>query len=183
MKTLLFTLAVATMLCFAQDKWQMAESAITRLSPTTFPQLPGDVMHNLQARGCTVPQTYLEATPHNVISGEFAKKGQTDWAVLCSRDGASSILVFWSGSTKSVSEVAKVEDRSYLQVTGGNGKISFSRSIIAVGGGYILERYRRYGGPKPPHIDHQGIDDGFLGKASSVWYYHRGRWLELQGAD
>ena len=183
MRTLLFTLAVATTLWFAQDRWQMAESATTRLSPTAFPQLPADVMHDLQARGCTVPQTYSDVTPHNVIGGEFAKKGQTDWAILCSKDGVSSILIFWGGSTKFVSEIAKAEDRGYLQVTGGNGKISFSRSITAVGGGYILERYRRYGGPKPPRIDHEGIDDGFLGKASSVWYYHRSRWLKLQGAD
>lgn len=183
MQTLLSTLAVALMSCFAQDRWQRAEFAITRLAPTAFPQLPGDVLRNLQARGCTIPQTYSDVVPHNVISGEFARRGQTDWAVLRSRCGASTILVFWGGATKSVAELAKAEDRRYLQVVGGDGQINFSRSIMAVGGGYIHERYRRYGGVRPPRVDHQGIDDGFEGKASGVWYYHRGRWLALQGAD
>jgi hypothetical protein len=36
---------------------------------------------------------------------------------------------------------------------------------------------------KPPRIDHKGIDDAFVGKASEVHYYYRGKWLELQGAD
>jgi hypothetical protein len=118
-----------------------------------------------------------------VIRGEFAKRGQTDWAVLCSKDGASSVLVFWRGSARSVAEIAKAADRNYLQVVGGNGEIGFSRSIIAVGREYILNHFREYGGPRPPRIDHQGIDDGYLGKASYTLYYHWGKWLELQGAD
>lgn len=183
MKALLCALAAAGALCSAQDRWQSAESAILRLAPAAFPQLPAAVTHDLRARGCTIPQTHSDVTPHNVISGEFARRGQTDWAVLCSRRGASAILVFWGGSTRAVAELAKGEDRSYLQVVGGGGQIGFSRSIMAVGGGYIRERYWRYGGARPPRIRHQGIDDGFEGKASGVWYYHRGRWLGLRGAD
>lgn len=176
------------MLCFAQgkeaqDKWRVADSATARIPPAAFTQLPRNVRRSLQARGCTIPQTFAETKPHNVISGQFAKKGQTDWAVLCSRNKVSSILVFWNGSTKLVSEIAKGEDRNFLQVVRGNGEIGFSRSIIAVGRDYILARYKAYGGRKPPRIDHQGIDDGYLEKASYVLYYHRGKWLELQGAD
>jgi hypothetical protein len=40
-----------------------------------------------------------------------------------------------------------------------------------------------YGGPKPPPLDHEGISDIFIGKASVVWYWYRDRWLKLQGAD
>lgn len=46
-----------------------------------------------------------------------------------------------------------------------------------------MGHYRAYGGPEPPPIDHQGIDDAFLEKASTTWYYDGGRWLQLQGAD
>jgi len=35
----------------------------------------------------------------------------------------------------------------------------------------------------PLPIDHQGIDDPFQEKASSVHYYHAGKWLRLAGAD
>jgi len=188
MKTILFTLIVASMLCIAptaaaQDKWRVADSATVRLSPLAFPQLPGRVRQSLVARGCKIPQTFADTKPHNIISGEFARKGQTDWAVLCSKNRVSSILVFWGGSTRSVAEIAKGADRNFLQVVGGDGEIGFSRSIIAVGRAYILNHYREYGGLKPPRIDHQGIDDGYIEKASSVLYYHRGKWLELQGAD
>lgn len=188
MRVILFSLAVACVLCFprggaTQDRWREADAAVVRLSPTAFPQLPRRVRRNLLSRGCTIPQTFADARPHNVISGEFARRGQTDWAVLCSRGGASSILVFWGGSAKSVAELAKGADRNFLQTVGGNGKIGFSRSIGAVGREYIHKHYTEYGGPKPPRIDHQGIDDGYLEKASRVLYYHRGKWLELQGAD
>ena len=46
-----------------------------------------------------------------------------------------------------------------------------------------MRHYRAYGGPVPPPIDHQGIDDAFLEKASVTWYFHECKWLRLQGAD
>jgi hypothetical protein len=47
----------------------------------------------------------------------------------------------------------------------------------------IREYQRGFGGPASPPLDHDGIDDSFLEKGSSVWYWYRGQWLELQGAD
>jgi hypothetical protein len=32
-------------------------------------------------------------------------------------------------------------------------------------------------------MDHQGIDDAFVGKASVALYFYRGMWLQLSGAD
>lgn len=167
----------------AQDKWAVADSATLRLPPTAFSQLPGSVVQYLQRRGCTVPQTYLSGEPHNVIRGEFERGGQSDWAVLCSRNGESAILVFWRGSIKSVSEVAKAPDSSFLQTITEGGKVGFSRMIEAVDRDYILKHYEAYGGPEPPPIGHQGISDAFVEKASVVRYYYRRRWLELQGSD
>jgi hypothetical protein len=46
---------------------------------------------------------------------------------------------------------------------------------------YILDHYRPYGGPKPPPIDHQGIECS-SGMASSILYFYKGKWLTLQGA-
>lgn len=167
----------------AQDKWAVADSATVRLPPAAFSRLPKNIARYLQARGCTIPQTYLSSEPHNVISGAFAAWGQTDWAVLCSRKGESSILVFRRGSTKSVAEVAKAPDRNYLQNVTEGGKAAFSRLIEPVGRDYILRHYKEYGGRRPPRITHQGINDAYAEKASVVRYYRRGRWLELQGAD
>ena len=167
----------------AQDKWAAADSATLRLPPAAFSRLPKNIVQYLQGRGCTIPQTYLSREPHNVISGEFARRGQTDWAVLCSRNGISSILVFWRGSTKSVSEIAKAPDTGFLQTVSEGGKIAYSRAIEPVGRDYIMSHYKGYGGRKPLPINHQGIDDAYVEKASVVRYYHRGKWLELKGAD
>ncbi len=163
-------------------KFDEAERRIVRLPPTAFPELPGNVVRELQRRGCTIPQTFLEKKPHNVIRGQFAKPGQTDWAVLCSINGSSSILVFWNGSEKNPADIAGFEDIHRLQGIGGD-EIGYSRAISPVGVKYIMDHYRAYGGPKPPPIDHQGIDDAFVEKASVILYFHRGKWLSLQGAD
>jgi len=169
----------------AQDKWQIADKATVRLKPAAFSQLPKNIISYLQARGCTVPQIFGEAKPHNVIRGQFAKSGQFDWAVLCSRKRVSAIMVFWNGSTKFVAEIARIDDRNFLQTgEGGDGsKASFSRAIEVADKNYILEHYREYNGTKPPPIKHQGINDAYVEKASSVHYFYRKRWLELQGAD
>jgi len=80
-------------------------------------------------------------------------------------------------------EIAKVPDNVFLQALDGPGTIGFSRTIAAADQKYILEHYREYHGPKPPSLNHQGIEDGFLDKASTIYYFFGHRWRELQGAD
>jgi len=72
-------------------------------------------------------------------------------------------------------------DVGYLQGLGDG--IGFSRAISSVDSTFILEGYEAFGGPTPPPIDHDGIDDAFLGKASVVHYWYEGKWLTLQGMD
>jgi hypothetical protein len=165
------------------DQWKLADAATVRLLPQSFHQLPHSIIRSLQNRGCTIPQEFGNSEPHNVISGEFITKGQTDWAVLCSRKRRSSIFVFWGGSVRKVSAIAASPDIRFLQTIDGGGSIGFSRAIGAVGRHYILKHYHEYGGPKPPSIDHQGINDAYVEKGSVVHYYYRGKWLELHGAD
>jgi hypothetical protein len=166
-----------------QGKLQVANPNIERLTPLAFHQLPKNVVKNLQARRCTIPQAGFKPKPNNVISGDFAKRGQTDWAVLCSRGGESSILVFWGGSVKSPAELAKASDDAYWL---GNDRDGFHyyRHIMVADREYILAHHREYGrGGFIPPINHDGLDDGFLEKGSAVYYYHRGKWLSLPGAD
>lgn len=167
----------------AQDKWQIADEATLRLKPAAFSQLPKNIVFSLQKRNCTVPQTFSDSTPHNVIRGQFARRGQFDWAILCSRNRVSSILVFWNGSSKSVAEIAPSDDKDYLQTIDDTANIGFSRAINVVGKNHIFAHYLEYGGRKPPPINHQGINDAFVEKASLVHYFYRKRWLKLQGAD
>ena len=172
---------------FSQDsedglqRFREAERQIVRLPPAAFRELPGAVVRELERRVCTIPQTVPERRL-NVVRGEFSKPLQADWAVLCSVAGTSSILIFWNGSANNPAEVAPVKDIDMLQSDGGD-RIVYSRDISAVGRTYILEHYQAYGGPAPPPINQQGINDAFVGKASVVHYLFEGKWLRLQGAD
>lgn len=187
MKLLTAGVLTVAVLCFAsnvnaQNGAQTADLVRKRLPPSAFKQLPANIVRSLQRRGCTIPQYVPNFVPkgspeythynkpHNVIKGAFAKPGQTDWAVLCSRHGISSILVFWHGSTNAVAEIAARPDDP-------------DRNIDVVGRAFIVEHYNAYGGPKPPPIDHNGINDGEDEKGSGVLYYYGGKWLELAGAD
>lgn len=152
------------------------------LSPSAFPELPAGVASELKRRGCSIPQASGDFPRHNAIRGHFARPHQFDWAVLCSTRGSSSILVFWNGSAANVSSIEPQADHIRMQ-SNAAGKMVYSRKIEPVGKDYIGEHYRAYGGPEPPPIDHQGINDIFVGKASVVLYLYQGKWLHLTGAD
>ena len=166
----------------AQQDWQGAIGRIRRLPAEAFSDLPPTVAAVLRARNCRVPQPSAGGAPRNVIHGEFFAGGQIGWAVLCSVKNSTALLVFRNGSDASPDTVGTGEDRTYLQGLDSD-TISYSREIAVANRDFIMGHYRAYGGPEPPPIDHHGIDDAFLEKASVTWYFHRGKWLRLQGAD
>ncbi len=166
----------------AQDRWERADLQTRRLPPSAFARLPTLVRTDLERRGCTVPQVWADTNPGNVVPGHFRTAHQLDWAVLCSIQRTSTILVYWAGRPDSVDQVATAPDKTFLQGVGGDS-IGFSRSIHIVDAAFIREHFQRYGGPKPPPIDHEGIDDAFVEKASVVRYCYQGVWLSLTGAD
>lgn len=170
------------------DKWEIADVQTKRLSPKEFKILPKAISNNLIKRGCTIPQIFPSYDkPHNVIKGEFSKPGQTDYAVLCSINRVSSIIIFWDGAIDNTSLIAKSTDSGYLQGIGG-GKIGFSREIYSVSIKQInnyhdncKEVKAEYGVDLdcsiPSSIDHQGIGDAFVNKGSGILYFHDGEFL------
>jgi hypothetical protein len=163
--------------------WDRAEREIKRHPPSAFRTLPAAIQADLTRRGCTIPQPFTAKAPENVISGAFTRRGQVDWAVLCSINGDSSVLVFRAGSTRNVMSMESAPDSRFLQVVDGNNGVGFSRAIRRANGRHILRHYRDHGGPKPPPLDHDGIEHYFIEKASSILYWYRGEWLTLQGSD
>lgn len=151
-------------------------------APSVFTELPGKIVLDLKRRGCTIPQQAYTREKTNIIRGEFARAGETDWAVLCSMHGVSRILVYWNGSEHDPAEIAQLSDQVFLQKDAA-GQALFLRGISAVGKEFIWKHYRAYGGTRPPRIDHQGIDDAFLEKASTTWYLYEGKWVQLTGSD
>ncbi len=165
----------------AQDKRLDEDANVVRLAPASFKQLPPLVVADLEARQCTIPQTFTKREPHNVVSGSFIKRGEVDWAILCSRNGVSTILVYPSGRVQSVHELATEPDSRYLQIIDGEGTIGFSRMIGRASTDYITRR--RPESIRSTSIDKDGIEDIFVEKASVIRYLYRGKWTEFMGLD
>jgi hypothetical protein len=159
-----------------------ATGKIRRLPVEAFPELPSAVAGVLRNRNCRAPQPSAGGAPRNVIRGQFFAKGEAGWAVLCSANNSTTLLAFRNDRDTNPDTVITSDDRNYLQGLDGDN-IGYSHEITAAGRDFIMRHYRAYGGPEPPPIDHQGIDDAFLEKASITWYFHNGKWLRLQGAD
>jgi hypothetical protein len=158
------------------------------LRPSAFPELPETIQKRLETLGCAVPQVPGEAKPQNVVQGSFARPAQTDWAVLCSRAGKSSILIFWGKPTTCSSELAIRDDSNYLQGDA-EGHLVYSRQISISNTKKILQYAQAFNqdgngkAPDYPRLDHAGIEDIFVGKGSAIYYCSQGKWQTLQGAD
>src|SRR5258708_4860795 len=70
------------------------------LRPDDFQTVPPDVRVQLAKVHCLIPQDVETVMQHNVVSGQFAKKGQQDWAAYCSIEGKSHVVVIWGGPAK-----------------------------------------------------------------------------------
>lgn len=164
------------------ERFERADEETIRLLPRQFGNLPAAIARELERRGCTIPQVYTETGLGNVVQGQFTALGQVDIAVLCSRQRVSSILIFRNSSMTDVAELASAPDLQYLQEVG-HERIGYSRALGVADAEYIRAHYAAFGGLKPPSLDHEGINDAFVGKASAVWYWYDGQWLQLTGAD
>ncbi|MFL6386235.1 MAG: hypothetical protein ACJ71U_01995 [Terriglobales bacterium] len=159
-----------------RDDWRRADETIVRLQPSTFPDLPAQLRAALEQRGCTVPQPYNAGMQKkNVISGPFTSASQNDWAVLCSHEKRSAILVFRGGHSNQVDSLAEEPDSQYLQVLAGPKKIGYSR-LLAVAPAKVVHQHF-------PHANHSGIQDVFIEKASVVWYRSVGKWVKVLHAE
>lgn len=167
----------------AQSDWSRADADIVRLAPARFADLPVLVKNELERRGCTIPQPFTASAdrPQNVVRGRFISASSNDWAVLCSRQRRSSILVFRGGGVARVDELATEGDEGRLQVVS-PGRIGYSRGISVASPNHILS-HNPNADPPLPAIDHDGIDDAFIEKASTIWFWSGNRWRQLAGAD
>jgi hypothetical protein len=165
----------------AQGTSRHADRTIRRLPPSAFPNLPPAIQKQAEVRGCEIPQEAFagETKLNNVISGEFAQRGQKDWAILCSKGGNSSIVVFWGKSASCAAEIRAEDDATYLQ-DDGTRRFVYSRAIRPVNAAQLHGYADSLHSGLPRY---QGIEDAFTGKASTVVYCVDGVWKEISGAD
>lgn len=156
--------------------WSRADAAIVRLKPDAFPNLPQRMRTALARRGCTIPQPYdAGAERKNVLSGHFISPGPADWAVLCSRQMRSSILIFRSGHPSQIQAIGDEPDSQYLQVVDEGHKIGYSRLLTVATARQVRKHFA--------HANHDGILDSFTGKASLLWYSSGGKWMKVPAGD
>ena len=168
-----------------QRDFEKANAETVRLKPADLPELPAAVRVDLEQRGCTVPQPFVRrGGPANVIRGRFMSATPTDVAVLCSRGRRSAILVYRDGAAPAAAELEPLPDATFLQVVDAAGGIGFSRGL-STGTPDHIRRHAVRGPVSSPRlaIDHDGIEDAFVEKASSIWYWSDGQWSRLPGAD
>lgn len=178
------------------------DTAIRKMQPGDVAELPAAFVEKLNSRGCGIPQfgevgraasssanhagdaagggaNGTAGEPTNVIHGEFARHGQEDWAVLCSKGGSSTIVIFWGKTTACPASLARLEDAHYLK-RGADKKMRYSRSIRALGKSELGDRGGIAG---LKDFSHQGIDDRFVGKSSAFFYCSGGKWKIFPGKD
>ncbi len=112
----IFTCTLIINLCFMPCIVSIAEntpeanevSTTSMFTPASFEELPKPIVDFLEEHRYLIPDTFRSKTypdsvfSNNVLKGEFEKKGQTDWAILCARDGYSRILIFLDEKTERV---------------------------------------------------------------------------------
>jgi len=152
-----------------------------RLLPlASFPALPAGVTEQLAKRGCMVPQTYEARAPENVVHASLERKGSSDWAVLCSVNGATTLYVFFQSQPSSPIVLRQQRDTEWLgsEVLGAYG----SAWGIARRSPSQVRQVRDWGA-KHMEIDHDGIEDAFVEKSSTTHYFENGSWLTLENSN
>lgn len=143
------------------------EREIVRVAPIYFLDMPSAIRELLEDRGCTVPQTWGEKWPGNAVRGHFIGASSDDWAVLCSVEGTSSILVISGGSV--VATLAPSADRDHVAGIL-PGRAVFERGINRAAASEIKRR-------------HDGIEDWPKSNVSEIHYFNGTKWIVLPGAD
>lgn len=182
-------LIVAAFLSGAQAVRAQAKPSpelVRRLAPSSFPQLPAAVRHDLERRHCLVPQPYDANAPSNVTHGAFTGPKVSEWAILCSAQDTSQILIYRiaaSGDARALDSLERAADVGWMQGIG-NIEWGFSRLLRTL----PPERIRTWrrddeGRAIPRPIDHDAIEQAFLGKAADAFYRAAGRWYHRATTD
>ena len=171
---------------------QRAFERIRYLLPTAIPELPQKIASWITEKSFRIPQAQHEL-PCNYTQGEFYKKGQYDWAVLCSKDSISSIIVFGQGRTDHPSIIASSMDKNYLEQAPyaplrykwynyfreiGTADSTKVKESIEYDNDTHAEGFQSF--QRSHQADHDGIYD-FGDKSVTIFYYQYGKWLQIHG--
>jgi hypothetical protein len=150
-----------------------------RLLPVaSFPDLPAAVAAQLRSRRCMVPQTFEAQAPENVIEGAFRAAGSSDWAVLCSVEGSTTLYVFLAGQFETPVALRSQPDTAWLGSEPGSSVFGSAWGISARSAANLRSSRQLHGNAV---FDHDGIEDARLEHSATIRYDDNGRWLALGG--
>jgi hypothetical protein len=156
----------------------MAELArmVPKVSPDSLPELPVRIRSSLTALGCLIPRTYGDAHK-NVRRGAFSAKGAAEWAVMCSVEGFSRVLVVNSATGLVVDSLGVGGDAGGMEQE--NGQWMFTLGFTVYPASELNSEEKA---ELPGPFDHDVIDIP-QGMSSTAWYRVKGVWHTAITAD
>lgn len=155
-----------------------------RLLPlTSFPALPASVAEVLGQRKCMVPQTYEARAPENVIHAALERQGSSDWAVLCSVNGITTLYIVFQSKPNAPIALRHQRDTEWLGAEA-LGAYGSAWGIARRSPSQIRQAQSRPGSAaNRTEIDHDGIEDAFVEKSSTIHYFEGGSWTTLNNPN
>ena len=155
---------------------------IRHLPVNSFPQLPPAVQATLTRRGCLIPQTYAAHQPENVVHASLERRGSSDWAVLCSVNGAASLLVFFASTNGDPTVLATAPETERLQPHGSTNVLGFNWAIDPASPEAVHEAQLGMRHP-PPRLDHDALADSVIDQRTIYHFYSKNAWTLLDTQD
>ena len=155
---------------------------IRHLPVNAFPQLPPAVQDALTRRGCLIPQTYEAHQPENVVHASLEQPGSSDWAVLCSTNGAVSLLVFFAGGSGEPTVLGTARETERLQSHGSSNVLGFNWAIDPASPEDVHEAQFGMRHP-PPRLDHDALADAVIDQTTIYHFYSKGDWTLIETQD
>ena len=153
---------------------------IRSLPISSFPDLPAAVATELNARGCTVPQTFEAHRPENVIHGSLEHAGSADWAVLCSHADQVSLLVFFASRPATQPfQISTFPRLKRLELERPGGTLGFDWGIDPASPARVHQAQSAMS-HRPPAPDHDSIADSTLEQKTIYRAYRNGDWQVLE---
>ncbi len=154
------------------DPYRTWESPqVVMKGPEQFTELPRTIRDELLRRRCRVPQELQTKRVHNLIWGEFDRRGQRDLAVICVQGRTAVALMFWAGNARRVEQLP-------FEANG---------STLTVATAADVERHAppnaKVTSDAPHLVEHDVIEVACCECCSSYYYRHFERWYRAAGAD
>ena len=164
---------------------QVYNPLVKEKAPESIQQLPSGIRQDLIRRHCLIPKYKGDTGSEDgaYTTGHFRSGTSVDYAVVCHIPSRTvqDVLVYsnpqdvWKGEVIQHGEFDLTPHGYKCEATVGSAT-----------GDYILEHAQAYAPEELkslPPLDHDGVEVGMCEKASSIFYFSKGKWLNLQGAD